>query len=168
MPVIWTCVPGLVLLPAAVALNIRVARKRPKGHKSAPVVKLEWQLCLRQSAIAASAVEEDARTLFWHWVSTALGFVHILVGILIYSSLMFTMTTDAAVIVVRYLGSVAVCRLILIFELAGMRSTCRLQDQVRDGDDVAMHPLVTRARLSNCGSELQWGKTRDAGETARA
>jgi hypothetical protein len=82
----------------------------------------------------------------WHWVSTALGFVHVLLGILIYSSLMFTMSSDAVIVVVRYLASVAVCRLILIFELAGMRSTCRQQSKIGGDDDVALRPLVSGRR----------------------
>jgi hypothetical protein len=56
------------------------------------------------------------------------------------------MTTDAVIVVVRYLASVAVCRLILIFELAGMRSTCRQQSKIGDGDDVALRPLVSSRR----------------------
>ena len=54
MPVIWTSVPGLVLLPAAVALNVKVTRRSKAGNWSIlGLVKSEWQLCLSQSAIAA-------------------------------------------------------------------------------------------------------------------
>jgi hypothetical protein len=146
MPVIWTSVPGLVSLPATVALNVKVAKHSKDKSPSLGFITSEWQLCLTQSRISESAVETDAWMVCWHWVSTALGFVHVLLGILIYSSLMFTMTTDAVIVVVRYLASVAVCRLILIFELAGMRSTCRQQSKIGGDDDVALRPLVSGRR----------------------
>jgi hypothetical protein len=146
MPVIWTSVPGLVLLPAAVALNIKGAKHSKDMSSSFRFITSEWQLCLTQTRISKSAIERDVSIVCWHWVSTALGFVHVLLGILIYSSLMFTMTTDAVIVVVRYLASVAVCRLILIFELAGMRSTCCQQSKIGDGDDVALRPLVSSRR----------------------
>ncbi|KAG9252259.1 uncharacterized protein F5Z01DRAFT_676140 [Emericellopsis atlantica] len=133
MPIVWTTTPIVVSLPAAVALNTQTRRGANKRDMSfLATFRSEGRLCLGQEPVPPGALTRSASLVFWHWVSAVLGFLHLLTGILIYSSLMFTMTTDAAVIVLRYLVSVLVCRLILIFELAGLQQTH--DKRAREGD----------------------------------
>ena len=49
--------------------------------------------------------------------------VIIIIGSLVFSSLLFVSTEDAIGVAVRFLGSTLVCRIILSYELVGMRAT---------------------------------------------
>ena len=61
--------------------------------------------------------------IFLNVVAGACGFIHITFGIMVFSSQLFISTSDALnQIVWRYLLSTAVCRIILLIELAGLRN----------------------------------------------
>lgn len=70
------------------------------------------------------SLEEQRETFLFLMVSwcTALGTVfHIFYGTLVFSSLLFISVQDAVPVVARFLGSAAICRGLLMFELRGMR-----------------------------------------------
>jgi hypothetical protein len=56
-------------------------------------------------------------------------FVHVAFGTLIFSSLMFIATIDAAIVIIRYFVSGLLCRAILIFEVNGIRVAESGQDE---------------------------------------
>jgi hypothetical protein len=135
MPLIWTTLPVFIHLPAALAL--RANKKAPatvstsseparamNGSKSLVWSSLTSEVALyalREEPLDLDALRPTPRLIFWHWVATVFSFVHVLVGIIIFSSLLLTMTTDAAIILLRYAASALACRLIIVFELAGFR-----------------------------------------------
>ncbi|KAL4797926.1 hypothetical protein BDV19DRAFT_386961 [Aspergillus venezuelensis] len=128
MPIIWTSLPLLIHLPAALAFrfNLMRAAKTPGPSRWSwnllhSRLTSECKLSMAHKPIPASMFAVSPIVLACHWIATLFGFVHVIFGILIYSSLLFTMTTDAAVILLRYFASALACRFVLIFELAGVK-----------------------------------------------
>ncbi|CAM1501969.1 Fc.00g039530.m01.CDS01 [Cosmosporella sp. VM-42] len=67
------------------------------------------------------------------WLLSTIMILHIVSGTLVYASLTFIGTQDAIGVVSRYIGSVAVCRVLLMYELAGLRESCQSIDGTPDG-----------------------------------
>ncbi|KAK4639704.1 hypothetical protein QC761_710690 [Podospora bellae-mahoneyi] len=57
------------------------------------------------------------------WVGSMATVLHIIFGTLIFSSTIFVGVEDALSIVGRYMASVSICRIILMYELAGLRES---------------------------------------------
>jgi hypothetical protein len=62
------------------------------------------------------------------WTLSMLTIFHIIYGTLVFASTTFIGTHDALIIVARYMGSVALCRIVLMYELAGIRES-RAEDE---------------------------------------
>lgn len=62
-------------------------------------------------------------------VASALAFIHVVLGTMILSSLIFIGFHDTLRILARFVASALVCRGILMFELAGIREVSRATDQ---------------------------------------
>ncbi|KAM7184586.1 hypothetical protein V8F20_012151 [Naviculisporaceae sp. PSN 640] len=58
------------------------------------------------------------------WIVSMFTVIHIIYGTLVFASTTFIGTQDALVILARYVGSVVCCRIVLMYELAGLRESC--------------------------------------------
>lgn len=68
--------------------------------------------------------QETKKFLAAAWWESTFTILHVVFGTLIFSSLLFVGIKDALSIVGRYMASVALCRVILMYELAGLRERC--------------------------------------------
>ncbi|RSL91176.1 hypothetical protein CEP51_000369 [Fusarium floridanum] len=89
------------------------------------------------------------------WLESTFTILHVVFGTLVFSGTLFVGTKDALGIVGRYIAGVAFCRIILMYELAGLRESC---DSI-DGED----PRPKREPLSDT-TEVQG---RDSGTEYR-
>ncbi|KAK0668649.1 hypothetical protein QBC41DRAFT_321470 [Cercophora samala] len=67
--------------------------------------------------------QESKLFLVAAWVGSMTAILHIIFGTLIFASTVFVGVEDALSIVGRYMASVSVCRIILMYELAGLRES---------------------------------------------
>ncbi|VBB87066.1 Putative protein of unknown function [Podospora comata] len=67
--------------------------------------------------------QESKLFLVAAWVGSMATVLHIIFGTLIFSSTIFVGVEDALSIVGRYMASVSICRIILMYELAGLRES---------------------------------------------
>ncbi|KAJ4319088.1 hypothetical protein N0V84_006542 [Fusarium piperis] len=58
------------------------------------------------------------------WLESTFTILHVVFGTLVFSGTLFVGTKDALGIVGRYIAGVAVCRIVLMYELAGLRESC--------------------------------------------
>lgn len=123
MPILWTALPFFVHLPAALALRASI----PSNSRRCAFA-LEFKLSAFHKPVDASALTPNTTLLFWRGFATVFCLIHMTVGIVIFSSLLFTMTVDAALILLRYVASALVCRLIIMFEIYGLRLAHEQQD----------------------------------------
>lgn len=75
------------------------------------------------SPIDGAALVPTPAVVVAHWVCRVFAILHVLYGVLVFSSLLFILATDAGIVVVRYLVSALVSKLLLAFQLGGMRVT---------------------------------------------
>ncbi|OAL32871.1 hypothetical protein AYO20_07662 [Fonsecaea nubica] len=101
-------------------ISIRPSEKPPTGL---------WQmLCAeftpsasRKQAAQLEIKEETYLYIFLSWFTATGTVLHIVYGTLVFSSLIFISTSDATAVVGRYLASTLVCRVIVMYELSGLR-----------------------------------------------
>lgn len=116
MPILWTVLPFFVHLPAALALRANIPSKSLWS-----ALALEFKLSAFHKPVRAGALAPNSKLLLWRGFATVFSLIHMTVGIFIFSSLLFSMTVDAALILLRYVASAFVCRLIIMFEIYGLR-----------------------------------------------
>jgi hypothetical protein len=123
LPLVWVLAPALIHLFTSAAFILH--RRRQRGPRATKGLKklllVELSPCIAHDPLPPGTVQLNTFVMIFHGFSALLGFLHVMFGILIFSSLLFTMILDAAAIIFRYFASVLVCRTILIIELEGLR-----------------------------------------------
>lgn len=133
-PLVWTLLPIFVHLPAALAFrwSDRSSRSTEKVITRAPHHRLtkkimaflnkERTLCLAREKRDVSDFQPSVVTVALNYLATGLGFLHGTFGIFIFSSLLFIETLDTVTVILRYMASSVICRIILMFEIHGIKS----------------------------------------------
>ncbi|KAJ5514107.1 hypothetical protein N7463_003659 [Penicillium fimorum] len=60
------------------------------------------------------------------WFLSLLTAAHVMFGTLVFSSMLFISVRDSVAVITRFMGSVIVCRVVLMYELAKLRHLCNL------------------------------------------
>ncbi|KAK4443918.1 hypothetical protein QBC34DRAFT_198201 [Podospora aff. communis PSN243] len=89
------------------------------GFKSA--TNMELSPCVMQKQADVETFGESKTYVCLAWLLHTLTVVHILYGTLTFSSLSFIGTRDAISVLGRFMASVLTCRVILMYEIAGLR-----------------------------------------------
>ena len=151
MPVLWSTLAAAIHLVAAIGWHSSYAMRRFRNEQRHSRCPSTWLSSLAQTVREeltlsidadarlhaqktcatdasgsgmAPAEEEDESwvTIFAMQLADATSFVHLVFGTLVFSSLMFIATLDAAKVVLRYMISGLLCRCVLLYELSGMRA----------------------------------------------
>ena len=80
------------------------------------------------------------------WLESTFTILHVVFGTLVFSGTLFVGTKDALGIVGRYIAGVAVCRIILMYELAGLRESCDSSMVSRSSRRTAIILVLRRAK----------------------
>ena len=151
LPALWAVSGVLVHIIGAVCLRSRLAvtarEETTTAAWSRELLKSEFTLSRRKSILATTR-PENKRFLVLSWFTSMTSTFHVVFGTLTFSSMLFISVRDSFGVIGRYIGSVAVCRIILMYELSGLRETVQ-------GDFDAELPAVTRLALPG----LQEAKT---------
>jgi hypothetical protein len=89
------------------------------GFKSA--TKMELSSCVMQKEVNVETFGESKTYVCLAWLLHKLTVVHIWYGTLTFSSLSSTETKDAISALGRFMASLLTCRVILMYEIAGLR-----------------------------------------------
>ena len=81
----------------------------------------EFRLCMYHKPARVELVKESYWFICWAWLLSLGTILHIIFGTLMFSSILFISSDYALRVTGRYLASTIVCRIVLMFELAGMR-----------------------------------------------
>lgn len=91
----------------------------------------EFVPCATEKYVALIEGRKETITfLVSAWLESTFTILHLVFGTLVFSGTLFVGTKDALRIVGRYIAGVAVCRIILMYELAGLRESCHSIDGV--------------------------------------
>ncbi|KAL6717583.1 hypothetical protein ACLMJK_005498 [Lecanora helva] len=85
----------------------------------------EWQSAYRQKNIYLVAFGERYTVVIFSWILSTLIILHVIYGTIVLSSLYFIGPRDALQVIARYIGSVLACRIICMFEIAGLRENTK-------------------------------------------
>ncbi|EEU36248.1 uncharacterized protein NECHADRAFT_52892 [Fusarium vanettenii 77-13-4] len=99
---------------------------------------------------------ESKTFLVTAWLESTFTILHVVFGTLVFSGTLFVGTKEALGIVGRYIAGVAVCRIILMYELAGLRESCVSIDGVKIKPEDSDHSGAEESQRG--GSELEDGR----------
>ena len=146
IPFLWSTLTVVVHIVAAVGWSLSttcriVYNKRQANtgvsHKAILWTVFSWtareefQLSSQSSSLglannrkqqSGAALQESKLSVFLNELAGLGAFLHVRFGTLVFSSLMFIATIDAPVVIARFIVSELVCRLVVTWELATMRS----------------------------------------------
>ncbi|CAJ2503440.1 Uu.00g108340.m01.CDS01 [Anthostomella pinea] len=137
-PLLWGILSVPIHIAGTLALRLRVRRTtrgagdddvrytfaqwlRATPRRVAGLARSEWTPCAAQDELRVVAFDEGKTFISWAWLLSTCTIIHILFGTLLLSSLLFVGPQDALGVIVRYMASVLACRVVLMFEIAGMR-----------------------------------------------
>ncbi|KAK8869160.1 hypothetical protein PGQ11_007738 [Apiospora arundinis] len=137
LPLLWTLLPLAVYLSAAIASRLAETTSARTEEQGSPTVGsrsgrlLHWltrelKPGATQATIRRTLLRERLSVAIWLGVASALAFVHSIFGIFVFSSLLFGMIVDALVLLLRFVASVFICRLVIIFEISCMRAAASM------------------------------------------
>lgn len=128
--ILWTIMGVLVHIFATIALRLRMkVMKGGHGDKSRwnkkklmGIVQDEFTLCAMHDKTKLVLKGRDSPwTVLVFWIAATGTAAIVVYGTVVFSSTLFISTSDATVVVVRYMLSALLCRAILMYELDGMR-----------------------------------------------
>ncbi|KAJ8133249.1 hypothetical protein O1611_g370 [Lasiodiplodia mahajangana] len=110
-------------------VEIQQQENKALTFKSTLKRKLSQEFTLNAHHSHSSITPRKETFLFicFSWFTSISTILHIIAGVFIFSSTLFIGVTDAWAIAARYLASVVICRIILMFEISGMRTTVDVQ-----------------------------------------
>lgn len=85
----------------------------------------EFQSSCCQKSIHVTAFRERHIVIVFSWILSTLIVSHVIYGTIVYSSLYFIGPRDALMVVIRFMTSVLACRIVCMFEIAGLRENTK-------------------------------------------
>lgn len=79
-----------------------------------------------QGPLCVDLEPETNGYVFLSWFTASLTIVHVIYGTLVFSSMLFISVKDSLAVVGRFMASVVVCRVVLMYELTLLRDTIKL------------------------------------------
>ncbi|KFY48430.1 hypothetical protein V495_01344 [Pseudogymnoascus sp. VKM F-4514 (FW-929)] len=131
-PALWAfvAIPIHLMGRLAVALRFRcqMSELGPEGPW-ARRLREEFQLTARQSPATLHSQQEGYLFILCSWCTSTGAVLHIMYGTLVFSSILFISAQDAIKVAARYLCSTLICRIILKFEIIGMRGVMEIEKE---------------------------------------
>lgn len=133
LPALWVVTGILVHIIGALCLRSRLRVEHSKGASS--LLESEFTLSSAKS-IVIETLPERKLFLALSWITSTITTFHVIFGTLAFSSMQFISVRDAFGVIGRYTASVTVCRVVMMYELSGMRSSVSGRDEsaVEDGE----------------------------------
>ncbi|KAI0156557.1 hypothetical protein GGR57DRAFT_84851 [Xylariaceae sp. FL1272] len=160
-PLVWGVLSIPIHFGGTFALRLRVRRIYSNEEKQDRIGFVQWWRLMpqrlyryTQTEFIPAAFQEqvirlvsfDERKIFvaWSWFLSTATVIHILFGSLLFSGLLFIGPQDALLVIFRYILSVLACRILVIYELAGMRQQYRPEADDDSADGYELDPRMVR------------------------
>jgi hypothetical protein len=118
LPLVWALAGIAVHMVGILAFRLR-ARLRLRQQRALGPFE-EWRICRYQKEATLTLREQSWAFIFMSWLTSTGYIIHIIIGTLIFSTTLFISADTALKVAARYLGSTLACRIVLMFEMAGM------------------------------------------------
>ncbi|KAK4129783.1 hypothetical protein N657DRAFT_640456 [Parathielavia appendiculata] len=132
LPGLWAVTGIVVHVIGALCLKSRLKLLTPRDE---PIVNAEFILSAKKN-ITVETIPENKVFLALSWLTSVTTTFHVIFGTLAFSSMQFISVRDAFGVIGRFTASVTICRVVLMYELSGLRSSVDdgTQEARRDGD----------------------------------
>lgn len=131
LPSMWVVLAIVIHMfgTTAIALRMKLTLRNALKPKTAIKKRFheEFNLCAHHSKAQLTLHPETNSFILFSWLTSMGTILHIIFGTLVFSSMLFIASGDAVIVVGRLLASTAVCRVILMFEISGMRQVVDTQ-----------------------------------------
>lgn len=121
---LWVATSVIIHIFGAWAVSCRMSILLP-GHDSGTKNSFadEWKLSAVQPPARLQVHQEGPLFIFISWLVSTGTIIHLVLGTIVLAGTLFISPQDALQVVARYLASTLLCRIILMFEVRGMRNT---------------------------------------------
>ena len=142
LPALWAATGILVHILGALCLKSRVRLRLPADNS---IVKSEFTPSAAKT-ITVETIPETKLFLALSWMTSTATTFHVIFGTLAFSSMQFISVKDAFGVIGRYTASVTLCRVIVMYELSGLRGAT---DSINEGplDDDTLDPSAGIKRV---------------------
>jgi len=130
LPGLWGAAGILVHVIGAMCLKSRLRLLTPKNES---IFRSEFTLSSAKS-ITIETVPENKLFLVLSWITSCSTTFHVIFGTLAFSSMQFISVKDAFGVIGRYTASVTLCRVVIMYELSGLRSSVDSIAEVPSGE----------------------------------
>ena len=136
----------------AVYLRVKLIPLRPSDAKSSSSWLARIHTLRHQNTLELQLLGETFLSNVLSWVSSIYTVCHIFYGTLLFSSVLFISIGDVIKVVLRFMASTVVCRLILKYELSSLQGiVSTVKENQQDGDGIVPtsmdKPLASRATV---------------------
>ncbi|KAE8140110.1 hypothetical protein BDV38DRAFT_280575 [Aspergillus pseudotamarii] len=128
-PLLWTFSALILDILGTIGVKLRIRFDEPSDDppitrlgKSRRIVGQEFRLSADQGKASVTFKRQSYAFTCTSWCTSTGTILHLIYGTLTFSSIVFISTQDALGVVARYLASTIICRIILMFEIHGMRT----------------------------------------------
>ncbi|KAM7215676.1 hypothetical protein V8F06_008967 [Rhypophila decipiens] len=101
--------------------NAECKKPEPRVHSLMRRIKCEFRLSVNNGKFHVELADESKYYIILGWILSVLCVLHIIFGTLTLSSLLFMGPRDALKVIARFVASALACRIITMYELAGLR-----------------------------------------------
>ena len=122
-PLIWTLIP--LVMHAFTAWSFWLSREKARKTTLSSILRSSVTISFAQEAPPVQKLTPNLVSSLFYWITSVIGFVHGVFGILIFSSLLFVQIGDAVTILLRYFASTVACQAVIAFEISGMRAATK-------------------------------------------
>lgn len=133
-PALWGFLALVIHFAGCLAVVLRFhcqSSESTTGERTwARRIKTEFQLTALHSPATLHCREETYFFIFCSWCTSTGTVLHIMYGTLVFSSILFISAQDSVKVAIRYLFSTLICRVILMFEIMGMRYVMETQADI--------------------------------------
>lgn len=135
LPALWTLVTPLIHWCGTLAIVRRTTLTTcvqggcQKTGMFTRLFRHELQLCSQQPPASLAFRRESRAFIILSLITSTAAVAHLAFGTVVLSSTLFVGTGDAVMITARYFASTAVCQLILMFEISGMRQIVNIESE---------------------------------------
>lgn len=124
---LWAFLILIIHSSGAITLMFRV-RLAAEGGSNGTYgwIRAQFTPSSKRGLVRIRLIPENYYFTFFSWFTAILTICHVIYGTLVFSSMLFISVRDSLTVIARYMASVICCRIILMYELASLRSSFNL------------------------------------------
>ena len=127
LPLLWAFLILIIHSSGAITLMFRVQLSdESEANGQHEWLSRQFTPLSKRGLVRVRMVPENYFFTFFSWFTAIMTICHVIYGTLVFSSMLFISVRDGLTVIARYFTSVIVCRIILMYELASLRTSFNL------------------------------------------